>query len=89
MDGSHHTALDLQAAPAPASGSRADARMDLAARPSHPQPGSAPPFGELDHPLPLIPSHELLQGHSAIRILHNGAIYRLQMTRQDKLILTK
>lgn len=36
-----------------------------------------------------ITSAELLQGEKAILIQHNGAEYRLQMTRSKKLILTK
>lgn len=38
---------------------------------------------------PVLHSHELLQGRNAIVIEHNGSAYRLQTTRQGKLILTK
>ena len=38
---------------------------------------------------PLIASDELLRGHRVIEISHNGLLYRLQATRQGKLILTK
>lgn len=38
---------------------------------------------------PRMPSSALLQGHNAIEIEHRGDIYRLQLTRQGKLILTK
>ncbi len=38
---------------------------------------------------PLIDSHLLLQGQRAVEISHNGELYRLQATRQGKLILTK
>lgn len=34
-------------------------------------------------------SEVLLQGHNSVAIVHRGAIYRLQATRQGKLILTK
>jgi len=34
-------------------------------------------------------SEELLRGQQAVAIAHNGALYRLQTTRQGKLILTK
>lgn len=34
-------------------------------------------------------SASLLQGGKAVTIRHNGEIYRLQATRQGKLILTK
>jgi len=36
-----------------------------------------------------IDSAELLRGGKAIAISHNGEVYRLQTTRQGKLILTK
>lgn len=38
---------------------------------------------------PPVPSSALLRGHSAVVIEHNGQHYRLQATRQGKLILTK
>ena len=34
-------------------------------------------------------SHEVMRGQSAVAIEHNGNVYRLQTTRQGKLILTK
>lgn len=34
-------------------------------------------------------SDALLRGQKAVTISHNGALYRLQTTRQGKLILTK
>lgn len=37
----------------------------------------------------MVRSGELLQGRRSIAIEHNGAVYRLQTTRQGKLILTK
>lgn len=36
-----------------------------------------------------IPSEAVLRGQSAVEIEHNGHRYRLQTTRQGKLILTK
>ncbi len=36
-----------------------------------------------------IQSHEVMRGHNAVAIEHNGNVYRLQTTRQGKLILTK
>ncbi|QCB45835.1 hemin uptake protein HemP [Hydrogenophaga sp. PAMC20947] len=36
-----------------------------------------------------IQSHEVMRGQSAVAIEHNGNVYRLQTTRQGKLILTK
>ncbi len=38
---------------------------------------------------PLVDSDDLLRGHKAVEIRHNGLLYRLQATRQGKLILTK
>jgi hemin uptake protein HemP len=37
----------------------------------------------------LLDSQTLLRGQNAVAIAHNGALYRLQTTRQGKLILTK
>lgn len=37
----------------------------------------------------LLRSEEVLRGHKTVAIHHNGALYRLQTTRQGKLILTK
>jgi len=34
-------------------------------------------------------SQQLLRGQNVVAITHNGALYRLQTTRQGKLILTK
>ncbi|MBW0172629.1 MAG: hemin uptake protein HemP [Hydrogenophaga sp.] len=39
--------------------------------------------------LPVWPSADLLRGQKAVAIDHNGSLYRLQTTRQGKLILTK
>ena len=38
---------------------------------------------------PLLTSTQLLRGQRLVEIAHNGEIYRLQATRQGKLILTK
>ena len=38
---------------------------------------------------PSLSSDALLQGRKAVTISHNGSLYRLQATRQGKLILTK
>ena len=57
---------------------------------------STPPPTPADHPAPShqpsaqpIPSEAVLRGKSAVEIEHNGQRYRLQTTRQGKLILTK
>ncbi len=39
--------------------------------------------------MPVIDSASLLQGGKSVTIRHNGELYRLQATRQGKLILTK
>ena len=36
-----------------------------------------------------ISSEDLLRGQASVTIAHHGAMYRLQTTRQGKLILTK
>lgn len=54
-------------------------------RPAPAQPAATPP-DTLDTQLC---SQALLQGRKTVEIRHNGAIYRLQSTRQGKLILTK
>ena len=38
---------------------------------------------------PIVSSQTVLQGRAQVAIEHNGAVYRLQTTRQGKLILTK
>ncbi|MGX9962749.1 hemin uptake protein HemP [Roseomonas sp. F4] len=44
----------------------------------------APPLA-----LPKVPSSDLLQGSRELLILHHGETYRLRLTSNDKLILTK
>ncbi len=64
-------------------------RMDTATTtPNHPgaaQTREATPAG-VPH---LLDSQDLLRGQNAVAIAHNGSLYRLQATRQGKLILTK
>lgn len=55
---------------------RTDAAMPTTASAANPPPGS-------------LASEEVLRGQQAVVITHNGARYRLQTTRQGKLILTK
>ncbi len=40
-------------------------------------------------PIKIVSSAEILDGASELQIEHKGMIYRLRVTRQDKLILTK
>ncbi len=52
--------------------------------------GDAPASEALRLPSgPSLDSQLLLQGGRTVTIRHNGEIYRLQATRQGKLILTK
>jgi len=54
-----------------------------------PAPG-APASAPSAQALPaVLDSQTVLQGRSSVAIEHNGAVYRLQTTRQGKLILTK
>ncbi len=46
--------------------------------------GTSAPSG-----LRIVDSSDLLAGHSSLLIRHLGEVYRLQTTRQGKLILTK
>ena len=64
-------------------------------------PVKQPPMTPADQPgrdwsaLPVVPapltvdSQSLLQGQRSLTIAHQGVSYRLQLTRQGKLILTK
>lgn len=53
-------------------------------RPSAGTGGAAPAGGGI-----VLDSTTLLQGERSVTICHNGEFYRLQATRQGKLILTK
>lgn len=61
---------------------------DLANAGTH-QPQTSPPASNPSPPAGLIDSRTLFQGQRTITIQHNGTVYRLQATRQGKLILTK
>jgi hemin uptake protein HemP len=54
---------------------------------------STPHAGQRQSPsaatAPSVDSTELLQGCKMVQIVHNGTVYRLQVTQQGKLILTK
>lgn len=47
------------------------------------------PLAQQAHPQTLLHSDALMQGSKTVAISHNGTVYRLQATRQGKLILTK
>ncbi len=55
---------------------------------SRPDAGTPAPRDRQDGPL-QVDSQSLLQGRSTLVIAHQGELYRLQLTRQGKLILTK
>ena len=48
-----------------------------------------PPYAEPEARPRLVTSSDLFGGESEVLIMHNGVPYRLRITRQDKLILTK
>ena len=58
------------------------------ATPALPEGQRSTPAAEPARP-PLLDSAQLLRGHRAVEIQHNGELYRLQATRTGKLILTK
>lgn len=43
----------------------------------------------LPAPFPRVNSHQVLQGRTAVEIIHAGQRYVLRVTRENKLILTK
>lgn len=61
--------------------------MDTPTSPVSLQPDAA--FVSSAPPEMVVHSRELFKGQRTIAIAHNGAVYRLQATRQGKLILTK
>ena len=71
--------------PAPAAASPAGPPL-LAQTLAADEVASDPAGSSLAQPLD---SQQLLQGRRELQILHQGQIYRLQQTRQGKLILTK
>ncbi|APG85409.1 hemin uptake protein HemP [Sinorhizobium americanum] len=52
-------------------------------------PLSSPAPSATTRSQPIVESHELFRGTSEILISHDGAIYRMRITRQGKLILNK
>ena len=58
--------------------------------PIPPPPAPAAPVRQVNAATAApLPSEALLKGRKTVEISHNGAVYRLQATRQGKLILTK
>lgn len=69
-----------------------DMHSPAAAHPGtgNPVPPPGPDTALRDHPAThTLSSDQLMRGRTSLAIAHNGAIYRLQTTRQGKLILTK
>ena len=54
-----------------------------------PQGTATPPNGPPANTALIVDSQTLLQGQNCLHIRHLGELYRLQLTRQGKLILTK
>lgn len=50
---------------------------------------SAQPPSAINRPQRIVESRDLFRGDSEILISHDGAIYRMKITRQGKLILNK
>ena len=75
----------------PASESESVLALPVAPQPLAPalaaDAAASDPVGSIQPP-PL-DSQQLLQGRRELQILHQGQVYRLQQTRQGKLILTK
>jgi hemin uptake protein HemP len=44
---------------------------------------------QVNRPVQLVESTDLLRGSKTVGIMHNGSLYRLQATKLGKLILTK
>ena len=98
LDAQEHTAAAdkamspasaLPSVPAPKSASAETASVSPAHWPAQTQSHASPlPETAAETP-PAFSSSELMQGHRTIAIRHNGITYRLQATRQGKLILTK
>jgi hemin uptake protein HemP len=53
------------------------------------QPAKATQPAATTAPRQRVPSEQLLQGAPAIEIAHDGQLYLLRVTRENKLILTK
>jgi len=77
--------LQPHAQAGPAGGPQAESRAD----PVWVTPTAAMPAGPGGVRMTMVSSQDLMQGQNAVAIAHNGAVYRLQATRQGKLILTK
>jgi hemin uptake protein HemP len=68
--------------PSSRSGQQAECAVDAPVQRAHTEPSFV-------HGLRVIESRELLQQRRELLIRHGNECYRLRLTRQDKLILTK
>jgi hemin uptake protein HemP len=57
--------------------------------PPSPERDQPPPPQPRPSEVPVVESDQLFDGRTEIRVLHRGEEYRLRITRQGKLILTK
>lgn len=98
LDAQEHTAAAdkamspasaLPSVPTPKSASAETASASPAHWPAQTQSHASPQSETAAETPPAFSSSELMQGHRTIAIRHNGITYRLQATRQGKLILTK
>jgi hemin uptake protein HemP len=53
------------------------------------QAGNGELSGHVPNGTPTLTTEELFAGRDEIVLIHNGSAYRLRITRQNKLILTK
>jgi hemin uptake protein HemP len=53
------------------------------------EPDAVPPSLQTNQTQRVVESRDLFRGENEILIAHDGAIYRMKITRQGKLILNK
>lgn len=72
-------------------GASRDCRDDERPAAERPQgaTGSARRSGAREHPIATLQARDLLGPAGVVRIEHDGQIYTLRLTRNDRLILTK
>lgn len=62
---------------------------EIAMKPNEPPREPTPTLTEADKPPRTVPAAEIFAGEREICIEHEGEIYRLRITRRNKLILQK
>jgi hemin uptake protein HemP len=58
-------------------------------QPSKPANGPEAPGGTPDLPVDVVKAEKLFRGKREVQIEHEGVVYRLRITRRNKLILQK